>query len=830
MFKFVFISILFCLMIHTIGISQSSAVQPGLSPGPFHPASQDKETWQRLNLWLSSTYILVVKEGQVDLDSCLFYASRSLGLSRFSILAEGLDDPGLFEQSSWIDQQNPGKANQLLSQVKGKKHLELLILMGAYYAFQPQRNYSYRDSVEYFLTRAVDESRAIKEERLGRQALCLLGKIYVQSNDFKQGDSIFKRVIHECEFSDDKRTAARALAYRGIFTPPSPTTVQNKINDIQKAAEYYRQLNDKEGEINMLTDLGYVFLILSQSQPANDVFLKALQLEEAIHYPYTQYNTDALTVVNMYEGKFGETLKNTIQTIKTAENSRDSIGWAYFYARLCVLYTMEGGKDKERAYWRQKALDRFIIDRNPALFNILIDQIESMNERGLDKEALDLVTSISKKIPPQSFTDRFFYEMALATCYTDLRQFETAEMHLSNADSMETKAESIRGPLRRALIYKQYGNIYFEQAQYHKAKLYLEKYFLTNSRGTQHLGANLAVYRRLIDIDSAIGDNAAAVAHYKKYTQLLDSNFRVSSTRQAEELQVIYQTEEKENQITLLNQETKLEQANLKQATQARNMTIAGIIGVLMIAGLLYRQNRLKQKNNQEITHKNGQLQHFLTEKEWLLKEIHHRVKNNLQIVMSLLNSQSAYIDNELALTAIHDSQHRVHAMSLIHQKLYNSENLASIDMSVYIYELATYLADSFNTGQRIRFEYDIEPVEMDVSQAVPLGLILNEAITNAIKYAFPDGRKGIIAIALSLIESGQCRLIISDNGIGIPFDFKNRKTGSLGMSLMEGLSEDLAGNLSVENRQGTTIGLSFEYEPGVKKSDDLTKSFALNN
>src|SRR6185369_1941097 len=125
------------------------------------------------------------------------------------------------------------------------------------------------------------------------------------------------------------------------------------------------------------------------------------------------------------------------------------------------------------------------------------------------------------------------------------------------------------------------------------------------------------------------------------------------------------------------------------------------------------------QKSSNLISRKNEQLQHFLNEKEWLLKEIHHRVKNNLQIVMSLLNPQSAYIDNEPALTAIHDSQHRVHAMSLIHQKLYNSENVSSINMSLYIQELVTYLSDSFNTRQQIRFELAIEPLEMDVSQAV---------------------------------------------------------------------------------------------------------------
>jgi two-component sensor histidine kinase len=212
-------------------------------------------------------------------------------------------------------------------------------------------------------------------------------------------------------------------------------------------------------------------------------------------------------------------------------------------------------------------------------------------------------------------------------------------------------------------------------------------------------------------------------------------------------------------------------------------------------------QYKQKQKSNNLITQKNGQLQHFLTEKEWLLKEIHHRVKNNLQMVMSLLNSQSAYIDNQPALSAIHDSQHQVHAMSFIHQELNNTGSVSLIDMSAYIRELVSYLRESFNTGQRIRFELNVEPLELDVSQAVPLGLILNEAITNSIKYAFPNDRNGIITISLSNASSNHYLLSISDNGIGMPLHFTRKKKGSLGMSLMEGLSEDLDGNFAIENK-----------------------------
>jgi two-component sensor histidine kinase len=168
--------------------------------------------------------------------------------------------------------------------------------------------------------------------------------------------------------------------------------------------------------------------------------------------------------------------------------------------------------------------------------------------------------------------------------------------------------------------------------------------------------------------------------------------------------------------------------------------------------------------------------------------------------------------------------------MSLIHQKLYGSENISSIEMSVYIREMASYLAESFNTGQRIRFEFAIDPLEVDVGQAVPLGLILNEAITNAIKYAFPDDRAGVISISLSNISSSQYLLVIADNGVGIPQQFNSNKPGSLGMSLMEGLSEDLDGNFSIENKNGTTIEVSFGHDANTKRPDVFTSPLVSNN
>jgi two-component sensor histidine kinase len=812
----IFIFFLICILPLFYNVQGQITVQSEIQGYSYYHPSQDKLSWQHLNLCLSSTFIVIAKEGQVDHDTSLYMASRSLGLSRYAVLAEGIDDKELFGQSQWIGQQKPETGIRLLSAATGKKQLQLLLLLGSYYAFQPNNYYRYRDKVEYYLNKAVAVSKTLKEDRLGRIALCLLGKMYVQVNDNK-GDSIFSLLINECRKAGDKETEARAYAYRGIYTAPNRATFQQKLADLQQAADSYHALGNNEMEINVLTDLGYMLVVTGQSQAAEGAFAKALTLANVIHYPYTQYHTDALAMCTLMQGKFGEPLRYIFQTIKVAENCRDSIGWGYFYARLANCYEIEG-REKESIAMAQKAIHRFIIDHNPAVYNMLLYPIQSLNEQGKAKEALNMVDDIAKRVgSPSTISDTFFYYDILATCHMYLENLDSAEMYIRKTDSLEAMAEAIRGPLRRTSINEGYGIIYFKRGEYRKAQEYFKKCFTSQSLDGQSLSFVLNTYRWLLRIDSALDDNAAAISHYKQYTQLLDSNFSVTKVRQAEELQVLYETQEKESQINLLNEQATLEKSNLEQARLVKNLILAAGIAVFIIAGLLYRQNKLRQKNNKvitennrEITSKNEQLQQLLQDKEWLLKEVHHRVKNNLQIVMSLLNSQSVYVNNDAALTAINDSQRRVYAMSLIHQKLYQSENIAAIAMPEYVNELVANLKDSFNSGSRIAFKLDIEPVNLDVSQAIPAGLIINESIVNAIKYAFPDGRRGVITVSLRYEDDDHLLLRILDNGVGLPADINTNKHSSLGLNLIRGLAKQLGGDFAINSHDGLQIAIIF--------------------
>jgi two-component sensor histidine kinase len=226
---------------------------------------------------------------------------------------------------------------------------------------------------------------------------------------------------------------------------------------------------------------------------------------------------------------------------------------------------------------------------------------------------------------------------------------------------------------------------------------------------------------------------------------------------------------------------------------------------------LLELQKKIIDQQNLELQQLRLSRDNLLKEKEWLLKEIHHRVKNNLQIAMSLLNTQTYYLDNEKAVEAIRQSRNRMFVLSLIHQRLYRSDNLELIHMDHYVPELIAYIEDSFARDRNIAFIADVDPVQLDVAQAVPIGLIINEAVTNSIKYAFPYRDGGAIAIVLKYLEGGEISLKIADDGVGVKPGFDIKQTNSMGMKLIETLNEQLEGTMTIQNRNGLAIALVFK-------------------
>ena len=200
-----------------------------------------------------------------------------------------------------------------------------------------------------------------------------------------------------------------------------------------------------------------------------------------------------------------------------------------------------------------------------------------------------------------------------------------------------------------------------------------------------------------------------------------------------------------------------------------------------------------------------------LQEKEMLLQEIHHRVKNNLQVISSLLSLQASYIESEEIQEIFKDSQHRVRSMALVHEKLYRSEDLARIDLAEYIRNLATFLFGSYRTTSgRITLEVQADDVFLGIDAAVPCGLMLNELISNALKHAFPDGRSGQLRVELRRNAVRQVSLTVRDNGVGLPPGFNLLETDSLGMQLVGTLADQLNGTLEIHSQGGTEFIITF--------------------
>jgi PAS domain S-box-containing protein len=212
------------------------------------------------------------------------------------------------------------------------------------------------------------------------------------------------------------------------------------------------------------------------------------------------------------------------------------------------------------------------------------------------------------------------------------------------------------------------------------------------------------------------------------------------------------------------------------------------------------------------------QIKASLLEKEVLLKEIHHRVKNNLQVISSLLSLQSEYLQDERLRKVLKESQNRVKSMAIIHQRLYQSGNLAEINFADYIHELCSQLFRSYGAAsRRISLDVQAEEVALGVDRAIPCGIILNELITNALKYAFPRDDGGTVTVRLQALESA-VELSVIDDGIGLPDGLDVRTSNSLGLKLVNMLTEQLGGAITMgvdetreEPRRGTVCSLTFK-------------------
>ena len=578
--------------------------------------------------------------------------------------------------------------------------------------------------------------------------------------------------------------------------------------------------------VNQMAEAASVFIYARRGDISIRYEKMAVHLNQRLHQ-HASFPYQNLSWLYTSQGRLKEALALAFEATRVAETS-DSVVDAAGYESLARVYFMTGDFDKCEEF-SKKAFALFVKDPSTVEYAgaLLFRYIQGLLQQQKAAEAIRFLRSLDGpwSNAPLRGSDKADWPLCLAECFRVLRLSDSAERYYAQAVALKPPV-SVSGPWLWISTYVCLATFYTEFKRYVPAERLLDTLLGTTFRPILPTPFLERVLFLRYQVDSALRNYPRAMAALRQYHQVHDSLTNYRLNKQLADLAVQSETEKTAQHITDLEKQsalqTRLQQSALHQDRLVRNGLIAGAILLAIFAAILFYRWRTRRRmalRLEKLSHRQQKLlkekEKLLGEKEWLLREVHHRVKNNLQIIISLLNMQAGQLKDEIAISAFHEIGARVNTISLVHKKLYQETvEKASIDMREYVRELVSYLREGLVTEQSISFILDIQELILDVSQCVPFGLILNEAITNAIKYAFPANGQHVPVhdrpvpptISISLKEDTESWIIlrVADNGVGLPSGFDLAKTGSLGMQLIQTLTLQLEGSVEITN--GTLI------------------------
>lgn len=556
--------------------------------------------------------------------------------------------------------------------------------------------------------------------------------------------------------------------------------------DYQAAIEYYKKClkiaqteNNQRSMIIAHNDLGRIYDQMGNYERGLEYYLQGLSIaEEAQDNRLMASLTSNIASLQYFQNNYDKALEYTQKAKLLFANNEDDAGLAKVYQTMGNIAFQQEQYDT--------ALAQFSAG--------LAIQEKRNNQRGLSFAYFNLAKTYLEKGDEN----------------------KGLELHLK---SLEIR-EKINFQLGIASSNLVIGNIYQDQKQqYQKALPYLQRALvLAEETGAyQEMSASYAALARCY---SKLGNYHKAYDYQEHYRATRDSLFNQDRNESIANMQVRYDTEKKEAQINALTQEAALMTGIQQKDQQVKVLLAIGLLLLLGLAFLFWNQSRLKQKvnaqlsiKNKEIAQKSEALALSLKEKEVLLREVHHRVKNNLQMVSSLLNLQASEVQNETVLASIREGKSRVEAMSLIHENLYQSDQIKEVDIAQYLEQLLGHLGSAFaQKGKSIKVNLSAEHIRFNIDTAIPLGLVINELVTNAYKYAFQGQDIGQIDVQIQHISEHTYELTIADNGQGMPADFEIKKTNSLGLRLVNMLSTlQLKGDFDYHFDHGSLFKVRFQ-------------------
>jgi len=408
----------------------------------------------------------------------------------------------------------------------------------------------------------------------------------------------------------------------------------------------------------------------------------------------------------------------------------------------------------------------------------------------------------SKSTKLKVYAYRDLYEDAMLN-----EKFELAKQYL---DTASMYANQFANKKLLAKIENRWGKYNFQLTNYKTAKKHFLK-SLDYTLESHELTLESDNYKQLSNIAFELGDFKNSLGYFKKYDSLRLVLFSDKVSEEIKQLDIRIQREQSEEEIRMLEEQNKLKEINLKNERNIKFFLIGLLLSTLALLSLIYFLYKQRANSNKELKDKNHTISKALKTNKMLMKEIHHRVKNNLQVVSSLLFLQSRFMEDESAKGAIKTGRSRVQAMSILHQKLYQKEDLQSVNIKSYFEDLSSNLFNTYRIqNQNIIFNSEIEDIELDVDIVIPMGLITNELISNALKHAFKFNDKGYIKLSIGKVEN-EIILKVEDNGKGLPFEKFPNQTDSLGIDLIKSFAEKLDAEILIDNANGASVTIKFD-------------------
>ncbi|MEO7310589.1 MAG: histidine kinase dimerization/phosphoacceptor domain -containing protein [Chitinophagaceae bacterium] len=568
-----------------------------------------------------------------------------------------------------------------------------------------------------------------------------------------------------------------------------------------EALNVYTQTGDKFAEGFVLIEIAQDYLDNGKYAEAETYLLKAVKVSsEAGHKTNMSYAYDIMAYLYAVQGKIAEETNAKYMYLKVTEEIGDKKAISRAAQSMGDNALNLGNKTDALKYYKQglQAIEREGEEDTKMILNDLIAGIYS--SEGNFAEAMHHYSTALM------LAEQLADVQALADVHAGIANMYMLQAKYPEALTHYTKAaaglKSTGNNQHLANIYAGMGTAYTYLKNYSAAKKSFSNSMLLD-RGLKSNISLSSYYSGMALLDSATGNWKDAYKHYKEFIIIRDSSFNKEALKKMVASQMQYQADKKESVAKAVQEKKDVEtQGEIRRQRNILYTAFGVLTLVLLFSVVVYMQRNKIAKEKQRSDA-------LVQDKELLLREIHHRVKNNLEIVSSLLALQSAQIDDAGTKAAMQEGQNRVQSIGIVHQKLYQGTNLGSVEMKDYFLNLGESILDSFGAEEKVTIECAMEKLEVDIDTAVPLGLIVNELLTNTLKYAFPEGQKGTVQIKLEK-SNGTMRLEVSDNGVGKSGETKG--TG-FGGQLIALLTRQLGGTMREVVENGTYIFFEFNVK-----------------